>query len=194
MSCNLKAILPSDIILGSDDLVLHQISLQDILLIRKYRNHENPAKETCRPLVHRNDREYEEYASNMINSGTTFLFGIYTKQENGNEKIIGQISISDYNSRNQSVEAGYLLIQEYRKNGYMKLAMEKMCAFLFTETPINKIYAQTGEFNGSSIKLLDSLHFSCDACLRQHHELDGILYDDCIYSLIKSDWEKMNLS
>jgi ribosomal-protein-alanine N-acetyltransferase len=130
----------------------------------------------------------------MIKSGVIFIFGIYTKQDNGNEKIIGQISISDYNSRNQSIEVGYLLMLEYRKNGYMKLAMEKMCAFLFTETPINKIYAQTGEFNVSSIKLLDSFHFSCDGHLREHHELDGILYDDCIYSLIKNDWEKMNLS
>ena len=38
--------------------------------------------------------------------------------------------------------------------------------------------------------MLKSCGFKLDGCLREHHELDGILYDDNIQSILKSKDEK----
>ena len=83
---------------------------------------------------------------------------------------------------------------EFRNNGFMKEAVNLLSKFLFEEVKLNKIMAQTGSFNDESNYLLKSCGFKLDGCLREHHELDGILYDDNIYSILKSkDGKRKNL-
>ena len=53
---------------------------------------------------------------------------------------------------------------------------------------LNKLYCQTGAFNLPSIKLLEKLNFHRDGILREHHELDGKLWDDYIYSVLRREW------
>ncbi|WP_115840406.1 GNAT family N-acetyltransferase [Gottschalkia purinilytica] len=55
---------------------------------------------------------------------------------------------------------------------------------------INKITAQVGSFNIESNMLLKSLGFRLDGVLREHHDLDGKLYDDYVYSLLKREYKK----
>ena len=71
-------------------------------------------------------------------------------------------------------------MKEFRNNGFMKEAVNLLSKFLFEEVKLNKIMAQTGSFNDESNYLLKSCGFKLDGCLREHHELDGILYDDNI--------------
>ena len=61
--------------------------------------------------------------------------------------------------------------------------------YLFTTTELNKLYCQTAAFNIGSVKLLEKLSFHRDGILREHHELDGKLWDDYIYSILRSDWK-----
>jgi [ribosomal protein S5]-alanine N-acetyltransferase len=60
---------------------------------------------------------------------------------------------------------------------------------LFSSTNLNKLYCQTAAFNIASIKLLYKLKFHQDAVLREHHELDGKLWDDYIYSILRREWK-----
>ena len=59
---------------------------------------------------------------------------------------------------------------------------------LFEELEINKIMAQTGEYNDASIALLKKLGFKQDGRLRQHHELDGEMYDDLLFSILAEEF------
>jgi len=85
------------------------------------------------------------------------------------------------------MEVGYYLCPEYRGNGIMNEAMTLALAWLFSQG-LNKIYAQTGSFNEASARLLERLGFHQDGRLRQHHELDGTLYDDLVYSILESEF------
>lgn len=50
---------------------------------------------------------------------------------------------------------------------------------MFTNSGINKIYAQTCEINTNSRKLLEYCCFSVDAKLREHHDNKGaVALDD----------------
>ena len=61
----------------------------------------------------------------------------------------------------------------------------------FAEGELNKLYCQTASFNLPSIRLLEGLRLTRDGVLRAHHELDGVLHDDYIYSLLREEWEAM---
>jgi len=50
------------------------------------------------------------------------------------------------------------------------------------------VMAQTGEFNHPSVALLTALGFHLDGRLRQHHELDGELHDDLLFSMLREDY------
>ena len=58
----------------------------------------------------------------------------------------------------------------------------------FATTNLNKLYCQTASFNRPSVKLLERLGLHLDAVLREHHELDGRLYDDYVFSMLRREW------
>ena len=66
--------------------------------------------------------------------------------------------------------------------------------FNFGKWNLNKIYAETYEGNIGSVKLLEYFGFKIDGRMREHYWFeDGkVKYDQLVYSLLKSEWEKVN--
>lgn len=125
----------------------------------------------------------EKYAE-MIFSEDTAKYGIYLDFD-----LIGEIHLFDYNPRNNCAELGYYFIPEYRGKGYAEEALNTLLELIFDKTPINKLFANTGSFNEKSCALLTKCGFSRDGILREHHELNGKLYDDYSFTMLRSDWE-----
>ncbi|MCR4944890.1 MAG: GNAT family N-acetyltransferase [Clostridium sp.] len=181
----LKEIFP----LKCGEILIKQTTAKDLLAFKKEIKDIDMNIMTCRPVKIRNDEESLELFESIIKNENNFLLGLYSIDNESKEyEIIGRISFYDYNSRNKSVELGYVLRSKFMKKGYMRRSLKEVCRAILEETEINKIYAQTGSFNSSSIKLLMSLVFKRDAVLRQHHEFEGKLWDDYIFSLLKEDY------
>lgn len=132
---------------------------------------------TCRPIV----------AGKRIAAETkliTFAFFIFHS-----EKPVGKMSFFDFNSRNRSAEFGYMVDPAQRGRGIatkmLRLGLQK----IFRDENLNKLYCQTAEFNIPSIRLLKKTGFHLDGTLREHHELDGKLYSDLVFSILKSEFE-----
>ncbi len=104
--------------------------------------------------------------------------------------FVGRISYFNVNSRNRSAEIGYLIGPDYRGKGYASDALTLLLDFLFTELKLNRVHAQTGAFNVASISLLEHHGFKLEARLRQHHNVDGTLYDDLIYGILAQEFDK----
>lgn len=185
----IKKIINSMLPLEDNILSINTISLEELLLIWESTTYEDSEFVTCRPIIKRNYNQAKDLFSSLMENDNVYIFGTYINHNN-NLIAVGKVTISDYNYRNQSVEVGYTMLQQYRRCGYMYKSLLLIFKMLFTETPINKIYAQTGEFNEPSLKLLKSLKFHCDGRLRQHHLLKDVLYDDFIYSLTREDYNK----
>lgn len=173
----------TNIRLSYDEISVSLSNIDELMTIWMFVSQEPRELVSCRPIIKRNYNEQKKFYMKLLENGNISFFSIFLKDE-----IIGKINLVDYNVRNRSVEIGYLLLPQFRKKGYMTIAMRLLCDYLFLNLNINKIYAQTGEFNISSIHLLESLDFSRDAVLREHHELDDHLYDDYIYSLLASEY------
>ena len=137
-----------------------------------------PLKErTCRPI--RNGKRI------LSKDVFTFSFTVY-----GIEELVGRFEYFDLNIRNRSAEFGYTVNPKFRRQGIGTKMLNTAVTHLFFSTDLNRLYCQTAAFNIGSIKLLEKLNFHQDAVLRQHHELDGKLYDDYIYSILRTEWQK----
>lgn len=193
MACSVTGVFPPDLLLKENEIYLQRITPEDYFRIWKERKKEGFERETCRPVTKRSEDEARQWIPSVLENEAVCVLGVYIK-ENGKQNIAGQLTLSDYNPRNRSMELGYSLLPPYRRKGCMSRALKLVLKHLFMECTVNKLYAQTGSFNAPSIALLESLGFHCDGRLRQHHELNGTLYDDYIYSLICSDWKAANIS
>jgi [ribosomal protein S5]-alanine N-acetyltransferase len=108
---------------------------------------------------------------------------------------IGRFTYFDVNPRNQSAEFGYTVAPQCRNQGIgtamLRMAIDQLFhTHLFGTMTLNKLYCQTGAFNLPSIKLLEKLNFHRDGILREHHELDGKLWDDYIYCVLRREWSE----
>ena len=113
-------------------------------------------------------------------------FAVVRKEDN---ILIGKASFFNLNQLNRSTELGLIVDPDEQKKGYGKAAMHLMCRYLFKQCGLNKVYAQTAEFNEGAIKLLESLGFKRDATLRDHYFLDGRFHAGLIYSLLLFEFE-----
>jgi RimJ/RimL family protein N-acetyltransferase len=109
----------------------------------------------------------------------------------GIEELVGRFAYFDFNPRNHSAEFGYTVNPKFRRRGIGTKMLAIAITHLFSTTTLNKLYCQTAAFNLSSIKLLEKLNFHQDGVLREHHELDGKLWDDYIYSVLRREWREI---
>ena len=158
------------------------LTKHDYLLIHNAFNKEDSSQFTCRPAIKKNAKQAEKQFNDFAKKGNTLFLGIYTHDKTP----MGRITLFDYNPRNNSLEIGYFMLPEFRQKGVAKAAVHYLVYWLLKQH-YNKIYAQTASFNTASIRLLQSVGFKQDACLRQHHEWKGKLYDDYIFSILKED-------
>lgn len=132
---------------------------------------------TCRPIIDGN-------RTAPVSPVMTLAFFI-----DGGVSPVGRFVYFDVNPRNRSAEFGYIVHPNWRRQGIgwqmLTLAIDE----LFMTENFNKLYCQTGAFNTASIRLLEKLGLHRDGILREHHELDGMLWDDLIYSVLRREWQ-----
>ncbi len=108
-------------------------------------------------------------------------------------QFIGEFTLYDLNPKNRSAGVGYFTGADYRQQGYTKEGLWLLLNYLFEVVGLNKVMADTGAFNHASIALLDSLGFRQDGRLRQHQLLEGVLYDQLLFSLLVEDWQERGI-
>lgn len=103
---------------------------------------------------------------------------------------LGIIRFFNLNSLNRSAELGILIDPGERNNGYASEALKLLITYLFKFRNLNKVYAETADFNSGSIRLLESVGFKLDGRLRNHHYFNDEFHDKLNYSLLRFelDW------
>lgn len=159
---------------------------ENLVAYHKWFNESDPKRLTCRPLKDETVEEIIERYAGKFAGERIHHFAVRRIDDN---EFLGRVTCFDLNTRNRSAEIGFLLGPQFRKKGYAREAVSLLLSHLFDVLGLNKAMAQTGEFNEGSIGLLKGLGFKQDGRLRQHHEIDGHLYDDLLFSLLKSEYK-----
>lgn len=174
-------------VIEGDRISLFELLPDDLALIYEWFMAGNPERITCRPII---PKTLEERKAGFVKVKDDPLRGSLAVIRNDDGALLGRVTYFDLNTRNGAVEIGYLLGPPYRGHGYGHEAVQLLLTHLFENIKVNKVMAQTGEFNEPSVTLLKSLGFTQDGRLRQHHSLDGVMYDDLVFSLLKGEFKR----
>ncbi len=145
----------------------------------------DPESQSCHKIEIIDPDEYASRVSQRKDDGKSADFLIVATEDG---RPVGRIRYFDLNDQNRSAEIGYITAPKERKMGYAHEAVSLILKFLFEEKKLNKVYAQTGDFNQGSKRLLESVRFSLDGRLREHHLYRGQRRDDLVYSILIAEY------
>jgi [ribosomal protein S5]-alanine N-acetyltransferase len=141
---------------------------------------------SCRPVTPL--PPLEDYARRRLSSDFAVRHRYLAEGSGG---ILGEIFAFDHNPRNRSAELGYYMPPENRGRGLGSLLLSLFLAELFRdgELALNKAYATTFAGNVASVGMLEGAGFRLDGCMREHYWVGDKVYGQCIYSMLRLEWE-----
>ena len=131
------------------------------------------------------EQDGKEFISAMLaaNENDTFAFAITV-----NGKAIGSIgAFRQGNIHRQTAELGYYIAEEYWGKGIMTEAVKQLCDYVFSNTDIIRIYAETFAYNIGSCRVLEKAGFQYEGTLRSNALKNGNVFDMKMYSKLKTD-------
>ena len=131
----------------------------------------------------------EKAEAQFADTGDDFSAIAIEVKESG--KIIGMIYTGEDSLRYgvASKEFSYFLRQEEARKGYMKEALRALIQHFFTEEKLTCVSARCFVPNVASQRLLESLGFHRDGVVRRCVKgYQDRVFDDCLYSLMQSEW------
>jgi len=101
-------------------------------------------------------------------------------------KFIGCISATrQQNVHRYSAEIGYYIAPDHWGKGYATQAIKDICAYVFKNTDIVRLYAEPFARNKASCRVLEKAGFACEGTLRKNAFKHGVWEDMKVYSLLK---------
>ena len=86
----------------------------------------------------------------------------------------------------RTAELGYCLAEQYRGRGLMTDAVRQLCAKLFSETDILRIYAEPFAYNTASRRVLEKAGFRLEGILKNNAVKNGQVLDMALYALTRA--------
>lgn len=164
----------------TERLILRAPVASDVPELLSFRNSEYVLK--FNPMKKLDPEEYQREVEQDALSGRTLY--IELKSEG---RAIGIVSMESDELRFgvDSVMLSYWLGEAYSGKAYMTEALQAVIKELFSQGK-SLISARVFEPNTASRRLLEKLGFIQEGRLRMAVNCRGIIYDDCIYSLINT--------
>ena len=105
------------------------------------------------------------------------------------EEIIGCVGFQ-INKRHLHAELGYWIKKELWNKGFCYEATKTCLQYVFTQTSINKVFAQHFAKNPASGKVLQKLGMQKEGSFKEHYRKNGVFIDAKLYGLTKQEWNK----
>lgn len=105
---------------------------------------------------------------------------------------IGTISVVDKNEYLDILHIGYCIGSKWWHRGITTEAFSAIIPYLFDEVGANRIESQHDPNNPHSGNVMKKCGLTYEGTLRQADFSNKGIVDACMYSLLKSDWKKMN--
>jgi len=107
---------------------------------------------------------------------------IQTKQG----RKVGQLIARE--KKDNTIQIGYRITPPARNQGYCTAAVRTVVNYLFSETDIERIIAETNPRNTASIRVLENAGFTQTSYKEKAVEFNGVWMDGAVYEIKKSDW------
>lgn len=129
------------------------------------------------------EQDGADYISAMISADENETFAFAIEAEG---KVIGSIgAFRQGNIHRQTAELGYYIAEPYWGRGITVEAVQQICAFVFEQSDIIRIYAEPFAGNAASCRVLEKAGFQYEGTLRRNAVKNGKVLDMRMYSRLK---------
>lgn len=112
----------------------------------------------------------------------------YLSLKSSPEEIMGTVSFSHiHNIDDKSCKLGYKIAYSHQRQGYAREALSFLLPVFGKEQELHRIEADIMPANTASLRLIESLGFSCEGIARSSHEVRGRWEDHARYAFILDD-------
>jgi len=130
----------------------------------------------------------QEYISDMLEKmakGRSIYMAIRYKG-----KVVGVVDFNSINETLKTTEIGYILDKDYRGKGIMQRVVKELCNMAFNTMGMNKVIIRCANNNPKSCNVAEALGFTKEGTLREFENINGVLIDLHLYSLLRREYEK----
>lgn len=173
--------------LKTERLILKKLNMTNIGDYIEWKQQEE--YHTHLPSTSKTNEYYKESFAELINDydnqeEPTLLWGIFLKG-----KLIGSVSIEDWNTTHKWCEIGWGLNPKYQNQGFAYEASHKLIEYIFITLGMNRISANIWDGNNASKKLALKLGFIQEGIERKARYKNDKYIDLYCYGLLKEDWQ-----
>ena len=113
----------------------------------------------------------------------TFAFAITF-----DDQAVGSIGVFRRdNIHFRTAEMGYYIAEPFCGKGLGTSAVRQVCAYIFEQTDILRIFAEPFAHNAASCRILEKCGFTCEGTLRRNAVKNGKVLDMKLYALIRGE-------
>jgi len=109
----------------------------------------------------------KSWMESMLKNNTSKVFMII-KHKKVKDEVIGCVKLKDIDHRNQKVEVGIDIVEEYRNKGYGTKAYNALIGYCFNYLNMNKMYLYVFEDNTIAVNLYKKVGFKIEGKLVRH--------------------------
>jgi len=170
-------------ILETDNLILRRMNDNDVCDLFEMR-HDQILHEYTDTIPDKTVIDTKKYLSKMnkgVDDNKWIIWAIMHKQLN---KVIGTISIWNFNKKQMSGELSYGMARNYQGQGFMKEALLCVTYYGFNHLNLKEIDAYTEESNLKSRKLLERCDFVDMNIVVDEGNANNRVYHMIVYRLV----------
>lgn len=175
--------------LESDRLLLRKVKASDLDDMFEYGS-DNKVSEYVTWHTHINKEATKEFIDHVLGKyakGEVNNWAIVLKDNN---KMIGTINFMNDYSKNEWVELGYVMNQNYWNKGIMTESVKLVMAYSFNVLKLNRVIARAISLNTGSYTVMEKVGMTKEGVSREHFKKEGIFFDLVNYSILKSEFYK----
>jgi len=110
-------------------------------------------------------------------------------ERNSDGKVIGTVLVFRFDPGSARAELGFVLGKAHWGQGFMREALEAVCAHAFSAMAIRRLEAEVNPANEPSNGLLRRIGFRLEGTLRKRWVSKGVPYDTNFYGFLAEEWQ-----
>lgn len=129
------------------------------------------------------ETDAEEFIASMraADKSRTFAFAVTADDE-----VVGSIGVfRQDNIHSRTAEMGYYIGEPYWGKGYATGAVKQVCAYVFENTDIIRIFAEPFAYNTASCRVLEKAGFRFEGVLHSNAVKNKEVLDMKLYALVR---------
>ncbi len=131
------------------------------------------------------ERDGQDYISAMLAADPNDIFAFAVTAD---DRVIGSIGVfRQGNIHRQTAELGYYIAESHWGMGIMTEAVRRVCAYVFENSNIIRIYAEPFSYNRASCRVLEKAGFQHEGTLKSNAVKNGRIIDMELYARIRPE-------